>query len=165
MQGNHRIARKLLLAACLAWLPGVAQALELHSYAKVNEDGSLLIQNRLVHLYGIHIPATGRSCQTYRSPPVCGTRAALALDFVIEGFVRCEIVGETDYGDLIGWCRVGATGHQAGVDLGAYLLERGWAAALTDAGIEYRTLQEIARARGLGIWGTPADTVIEPGAW
>ncbi len=152
-------AVRLLLSILLTLSAVVAHAAGLNSYARVNEDGSLLVGNTLVHLYGIHIPATRRHCQTYRSPPVCGSRAALALNFVIQGFVRCEVVGLDDYGDKVGWCRVGATGHQRGTDLSAYLLERGWAVALPIAGTEYQTLEDIARSRGLGIWGTPVDSV------
>jgi endonuclease YncB( thermonuclease family) len=149
----------VLVFAAVVGFAAALHAAELHSYARVNEDGSLRVGNTLVHLYGIHIPGTGRSCQTYRSPPVCGSRAALALNFIIQGFVRCEIVGHDDYGDKIGWCRVDTTGHQPGTDLSAYLLEKGWAVALPIAGVEYKTLEDIARARGLGIWGTPADAV------
>ena len=156
---------RLLAAVALVLLHTAANADELHSYAKVNEDGSLLIENTLVRLYGIYIPETDRTCETYRQPPVCGPRAALALNFIIQGFVLCDIIGENDYGESVGWCRVGATAHERGTDLSAYLLERGWAVALPVAGVEYKTLEEMARARGLGIWGTPADVISNQTPW
>jgi endonuclease YncB( thermonuclease family) len=90
-------------------------------------------------------------------PPVCGSRAALALEFKIKGFVQCDIIREYGDGSLEGWCRVNAGKFDEGEDLSAYLLERGWAAALPDAPVEYEVLEKIARNRGLGIWGIPVD--------
>ncbi len=50
-----------LLTALL--LPAAAvHAEELHSYALVQDDGSLLIKGRIVHLDGIYLPPTGRQC-------------------------------------------------------------------------------------------------------
>ena len=93
-------------------------------------------------------------------PPYCGSRAAIALDFKISGFVRCEIIDTNSDGSLVGWCRVKASHFSAGEDLSAYLLESGWAVALPDASIEYQTLEKIARSRKLGVWGTPVDSAI-----
>lgn len=134
-------------------------AYEISSSARVNEDGSLRISGKTVRLYGIHIPSTEHTCNNYRRPPVCNSRAALALDFKIDGFVRCKIVGKTDEGSLIGQCRVGSSNFDKGEDLSAYLLERGWAVALPDASFEYQTLEKIAQSRKLGVWGIPVDTI------
>ncbi len=128
-------------------------AREISSYAFVNEDGTLRIKRKTIHLYGIHIPETGEHCNTYMRPPVCGSRAALALDFKIRNFVRCEIIEENTDGSLVGWCRVNASNLSEGEDLSAYLLERGWAVALPDAPVEYQALEKIAYRRGIGIWG------------
>jgi endonuclease YncB( thermonuclease family) len=94
------------------------------------------------------------------SPPVCGSRASLALDFKIQGFVRCEIIEKNSDGSLIGWCRVNVSHFDEGEDLSAYLLERGWAVALPDAPVEYQTLEKIARLRGFGVWGFQIDSPI-----
>ncbi|MGL4565750.1 MAG: thermonuclease family protein, partial [Halioglobus sp.] len=113
-----------------------------------------------VHLYGIHIPGSGDTCSRNKVPPFCGSRAAIALDFKISGFVRCEIMDTNSDGSLVGWCRVKASHFSEGEDLSAYLLESGWAVALPDASIEYQTLEKIARSRQLGVWGTPVDSAI-----
>jgi endonuclease YncB( thermonuclease family) len=81
----------------------------------------------------------------------------VALEFKIDGFVRCELLERNDDGSYIGQCRIGASAFDAGEDLSAYLLERGWAAALPDAPIEYITLEKIARSRGVGVWGIAID--------
>lgn len=134
-----------------------AAAEQLSSYAFVNEDGTLRIEKTTVHLYGIHIPKTSTNCRTRQQPPVCGQRAALALEFKIKSFVRCEVMDEYQDGSVSGWCRVNYSHFDEGEDLSAYLLERGWAVALPDAPIEYRTLERIAESRRMGIWGIAID--------
>jgi endonuclease YncB( thermonuclease family) len=152
-----RRAFRRLLPVLVVLCAGAASAREISSSAQVNEDGSLRVKGKTVHLYGIHIPKTGRSCRSSKLPPVCGSRAAIALDFKIDGFVRCEIMAENNDRSLVGWCRVNAGHFSEGEDLSAYLLERGWAVALPDAPFEYQTMEKISRNRGVGVWGTPID--------
>lgn len=137
-----------------------AHGREISSYAFVNEDGSLRIKGKTIHLYGIHIPETGRHCRTTIRPVQCGSRAALALEFKIQGFVRCEIIEENDDRSLVGRCRVGASRFDEGTDLSAYLLESGWAVALPNAPVRYQTLEKIAYRRGVGVWGFTVDGII-----
>lgn len=154
------LAWAVIASATLA-TPAV-HAREISSYAFVNDDGTLRIKRKTIHLYGIHIPETGQHCRTNFRPPVCGSRAALALEFKIQSFVRCEIMEENDDGSLVGWCRVNASKFDEGTDLSAYLLERGWAVALPDAPVEYQTLEKIAYRRGVGVWGFTIDSFINP---
>jgi endonuclease YncB( thermonuclease family) len=137
-----------------------APAREISSWAIVNEDASLRIDGKTVHLYGIHIPETNRTCNMNIRPPVCGSRAAVALDFKVEGFVRCDLLERRSDRSHVGRCRVDANRFDEGEDLSAYLLERGWAVALPDAPIEYQALEKIARNRGVGVWGFPVDNVV-----
>jgi len=141
----------LLLHGSLAFSETLA------SYAFVNEDGTLRIKKKNVHLYGIHIPSTSKNCRTSQQPPVCGERAALALEFKIKSFIRCEIISKNPDGSLTGQCFANYSNFEEGEDLSAYLLERGWAVALPDAPIEYHTLEKIARSRGMGVWGIAID--------
>ena len=39
------------------------------------------------------------------------------------------------------------------MDLGAYLIERGWAVASPEGPFEYQVLEKIARERRMGVWG------------
>jgi endonuclease YncB( thermonuclease family) len=150
---SHRpLAGALFLAACLSYAtPGSAR--EINSYALVNEDATLQISGQTVRLHGIHIPRTDRTCRTSRRPVICGSQAVLALEFRIDGFVRCELGERLQDGTVLGRCRVDASTFDEGEDLAAYLLERGWAVALPDAPIAYQTLEKIARSRGVGVWG------------
>jgi len=128
-------------------------ARELTSYAFVNDDGTLRIKRKNIHLYGIHIPKTSNDCRIHQEPLFCGSRAALALEFKVKRFVRCEIINENPDRSLTGRCRVNYSRFNTGEDLSAYLLERGWAVALPDAPVEYHALERIARSRGVGVWG------------
>lgn len=127
------------------------------SYAFVNDDGSLRINRKTIHLFGIHIPKTSNNCRTNQRPPVCGERAVLALEFKIKSFVRCEIINENPDGSLTGRCFANYSNFDEGEDLSAYLLERGWAAALPDAPVEYQVLERIAQSRNMGVWGIAID--------
>jgi len=161
MQANStfRILAGITLACMLFTNPPLL-AYEISSSAIVNDDGTLRIKGKTIQLYGIHIPRTDRTCRSHQLPIVCGSRAAVALDFKIDGFVRCELLDELDNGSIVGWCRVNASRFDEGEDLSAYLLEMGWAVALPDAPFEYQTLERIAQSRQFGVWGTPVDRII-----
>jgi endonuclease YncB( thermonuclease family) len=125
------------------------------SYAFVNDDGTLRIRGRTIHLFGIYIPPTNTLCRSFTRPVQCAPRAALALDFKIGAdFVHCDIKRKNQDGSFTAVCRAN------GEDLAGYLLQRGWAAALPEAPPEYAVLERIARSRGLGVWGFPVDNVI-----
>jgi endonuclease YncB( thermonuclease family) len=127
--------------AALTSLPVATGASELVSYARVQPDATLLVGSRTVRLYGIYIPPTGRTCRSNLRPVKCGSRAVLALDFKIRGFVRCERL------------------HKH-----AYLIERGWAVAMPGGPFEYQVLERIARNRGMGVWGMHGTAVASSSA-
>jgi endonuclease YncB( thermonuclease family) len=147
----------LALAALV--VASTSHARELHNYARVNDDGSLRVGNREVHLCGIYIPPTGQTCRTYLSPPVCGSRAALALDFRIQGFVYCEQKSVNRDRSINAVCYVDRTHFSEGEDLGAYLIRQGWALALPGAPFEYHALERIARQQSAGVWGFTVDGI------
>lgn len=154
---------RFLIRAILACsvCAGATHAYEVTSYAGVNEDGTLRIKGKTVRLFGIYIPDTERTCTRNRVPPACGSRASVALEFKIDGFVSCELLQRNPDRTYTGVCRVNGSAFSRGEDLGAYLLQKGWAVALPDAPFEYQTLEEIARARNLGVWGLPIDRIVD----
>lgn len=126
----------------------------LSSFAFVQPDGSMRIAGKVIRLSGIFIPSTNASCHTFERPVRCGPRAALALEFKVSGdFVRCLPKNNNPDGSISAACTAN------GDDLGAWMIERGWAVATPDAPFEYTALERIARAKGIGIWGIP----VEPG--
>jgi endonuclease YncB( thermonuclease family) len=149
----------VVLASCLS-VASSTNAYEISSYAGVNDDGTLKIKGKTVRLFGIYIPETGRTCSTHRVPPICGSRASVALEFKIDGFVRCELLERHKDRTYTGLCRVNVSAFDEGDDLSAYLLKKGWAVALPGAPFEYQTLEKIARSRSFGVWGIPVDRVV-----
>lgn len=142
------------LAAIILGLakPSVAAEADISSFAFVREDGVLQIDGYLVHLYGIYIPPTDQTCYTFLRPVRCNSRAALALDFKISGdFVRCRTRWINPDGSLTASCISGED------DLSEWMLQKGWAMALPEAPFSYAALEQIARARGFGIWGIPVE--------
>jgi len=144
--------------AAIKWLlllPTIGVAASYTSYALINDDATLRIRGRTVHLYGIYIPPTDQGCQNFLQPPRCGQRPALALDFKVGShFITChELANHTD-GTVTAQCFLD------GEDLSEWMLSNGWAAALPEAPVEYQVAERIAERRGLGIWGIPLDSRI-----
>ena len=152
------LALSLFLVAPLGMARPALAAAEVVSYALVQPDASLKVSGRLYRLYGIYIPPSGQVCQRNVRPPLCGTRAAVALENKIQGFVACRPIQRNRDRSIDAFCRTRFQGE----DLGGYLISQGWALALPDAPFEYRALERIARSRGLGVWGFQADSVVVP---
>ena len=142
-----------LLALAAALLAAPARA-DIESYAIVNDDASLEVRGRRIHLFGIHIPQGGRACRSTIRPVRCAPEAALALEFRIQSFVRCEVISRNRDRSVNGRCFVAGAGSvlTPDEDLSAYLLRRGLAVATPAAPFEYQALERIARAQGRGIW-------------
>lgn len=144
----------IIALALLFLLTPRPAAQEFSSFASIREDGSLNVGGRHVHLYGIYIPPTGQTCQTFFRPVQCGSRAQLALNFRTEGeFVHCIPRAQNQDGSVIASCRVQDD------DLSEWMLQRGWAIALPDSPFAYAAMEKIARNRGIGIWGIPVEVV------
>jgi len=153
---------KLIPLVLLAIVAVDAAARELVGHAIVRSDGSLLIRNQVVHLFGIFIPSTERQCRTWMDPVRCDDRAVLALDFKVRGFIHCAPELEHADGSLSAVCYVDRTRFDAGEDLAAYLIRRGWALARPEAPFEYQALERIAQQQGVGVWGLRVDSISEP---
>ena len=148
-----------VISAALVAIPlGVAYG-DIVGPAFVQENGSLRVKNQMIRLYGIYIPPTERTCRPFIHPVPCNPRAALALDFKIQGFVRCVEKGQNADGSIDAQCWVNYNRFTEGEDLSAYLISQGWAAALPEAPYEYSVLEKIARQRGLGVWGFTVDSI------
>jgi len=153
---------KTACIVCLVLMSSSVPARELHSYALVQDDASLLVDGRRVRLHGIYLPDAGRRCRTRIRPVRCSSRAALALDFRIQGFVHCFPQARNADRSLNAICYVGRNRFHEGEDLAAHLLRLGWALALPGAPYEYHALERIARHNGRGVWGITVDRITSP---
>lgn len=151
--------RHPILALAFLLVASPAFARELVGLAIVRSDGSLLIHEQTVRLDGIYLPPTNRECRDWIRPVRCDSRAVLALDFRVNGFIHCFTRSENRDGSLNAVCYVDRTAFDPGEDLAAYLLERGWAVALPDAPFEYHALEKIAMSQEVGVWGYPVDSI------
>jgi endonuclease YncB( thermonuclease family) len=150
----------LVAGLAMALLPGRASfaAGEIVSYALVQQDASLKVAGKRIRLYGIYIPPTNRVCQRHLRPALCGSRAVVALESKIQGFVSCRPVLCYRDRSIDAICRTRLKGE----DLGGWLLSQGWALALPNAPFSYHALERIAQSRKRGVWGFPADSVVFP---
>lgn len=145
---------RALLAAVMLVTPALSDASGIKSFAFVEPDGSMRMAGHVVRLHGIYIPPTGESCHMFERPIRCGSRAVLALEFKVSGvFVHCQPLMRRPDESIVATCTAD------GDDLGAWMLERGWAVATPDAPFEYTALERIARAKGIGVWGIPVSPV------
>lgn len=151
----------LVLASALS-APAARANDSFEGLAIVRDDGSLLIKNRVVVLYGIYLPPANRQCRDWIRPVRCDEPGVLALDFKVRGFITCYPQDEDSQGRIHAICYVDRTGLDPGEDLGAYLIQRGWALALPNAPFEYHAMERIALVRGLGVWGYYVDPVTYP---
>jgi endonuclease YncB( thermonuclease family) len=149
--------RSLALAVIGVFLCAIPGLAEFRSYAVVQQDASLIIQNRVVRLFGIYIPEDRQFCDQSFNPRYCGNRAAAALNSKIQGFVTCEEMGTYDDGSIGAICWTKRSAFDEGIDLGAYLIRQGLALAGPDAPFEYRALERIAERNGRGVWGFQVD--------
>lgn len=147
----HPAPGAALLLACWLAAPGPAHA-AMSGFAFVQEDGSLRMSDGIVRLYGIYIPPTDQTCYDFVRPAMCGQQALLALRFKTEGeFIHCAERSVNPDRSITATCSVGKE------DLGTWMLQRGWAAALPDAPYEYTVMERMARSRGIGIWGIAVE--------
>ena len=119
--GPARAAASLLGALTALLLLGTPlPAAEIHSYAIVQDDGSLRVQGKTIRLFGVYMPPTERGCRTDFRPPLCGNRSVRALKLKIRGFVRCDPQTALSDGSLSAVCYVdGHSTTDPQVDLGA----------------------------------------------
>jgi len=151
MNGRNLVIRLAILWATLIAPAALRAGDEIFSYALVRDDATLQVAGRVIRLHGIHIPETGQTCRHRQTPIRCASRAALALDSKIQGFVRCIPQVRYDDGTLSAIC------YDDDVDLGAYLVSQGWAVAGPDAPFDYTVRERIARHQGKGVWGRHVD--------
>ncbi|MEQ8247333.1 MAG: hypothetical protein RID42_06590 [Alphaproteobacteria bacterium] len=149
----------LWLALSLVFLHSPAGA-QTVGPAVVQPDASLMIDGRRFVLADIEIIPTGRRCDARRSQG-CDTLAAVALRGKIEHVVSCQRRIDLPNPEAATCLHITP---EPGIaeDLAAYLIENGWATAVTTARPLYHTLELIAHSQGRGAWGTTIDQLINP---
>lgn len=137
----------LTIAALLA--PVIGQAADLIGRATVIDGDTIEIHGQRVRLEGIDAPESSQTCRD-REAGVdvrCGQRASLWLaDLIGTSPVSCTDAGRDRYGRMLAHCAVG------GRDLGAAMVEAGWALAFVRYSREYEPQEKAARTAKAGLW-------------
>ena len=116
--------------------------------ASVIDGDTIEIHDQRIRLQSVDAPEAGQYCTLADSQPWrCGQTAALKLhDFIGNKTVTCEQQGKDRYRRIVAVCSA------AGQDLGAWLVENGWALAYERYGKAYVEHQKRAEAAKVGIW-------------
>lgn len=100
-----------------------------------------------VRLSGIDAPELSQRCGPDGRKVACGAMAADWLRRRVDGrLITCQTVGVDRYGRSVATCRVG------GEDIGAALVEAGWATAYRRYSLAYVGQEDRARTARRGIW-------------
>jgi endonuclease YncB( thermonuclease family) len=146
----------LILCLLFSALPAAAQTIT--GVASVTDGDSLEIRGIRIRLHGIDAPESRQLCtrpsgETWR----CGQQAALALsDRIGRRSVSCESLDTDRYGRTIAVCL------QDGVDLNAWMVREGWAAAYRQYSRDYVPAEADARRAVRNIW---SGTFVMPWDW
>jgi endonuclease YncB( thermonuclease family) len=141
----------IIALACLA-APAV-QAEEFSGIARAVDGDSMTVAGRRVRLFGIDAPEYRQTCRIGWSNWACGSDAATALRTMVDGRqLDCSAVDRDVYGRTVAQCRVG------GIDLGAVMIDKGFAIALDNAPQSYLARQATSRSSSAGIWASQFET-------
>ena len=133
----------LVVLLALVAVPVAAEVLAGRAY--VVDGETLLVDDRMVALSGLFSPELDQQCFVGSLRWACGEAAKEALETQVEGkTIHCETPGSGDA------ARYRCTHRN--VDIGAWLLEQGWALANDQASDDYRGRQSKAITAELGIW-------------
>ena len=151
----------LLASALIAalWLPPPAAAEQLTGRPQILDGDTLAINGQVLRLHGLDAPEADQTCTRAGSPNRCGDLAAFALAGLVEShWLTCNPVTAGSTSPLPVVCRLGGP---KGIDLGAALVESGWALAIP-GNPTYAAHQDSARAAGRGLW---AGEFMPPWQW
>ena len=116
--------------------------------ARVINGDTLMIAGRYFRLFGIDAPESNQTCadRTGRAYH-CGRKAATWLrDWIQDYPLTCHIMQQDSKGNMVGTCKLGE------YDLGAALVNAGWAVAYPKYSQVYVPYERQARANVRGLW-------------
>lgn len=137
---------------CLAVLAASGPAWGLEGAARAIDGATLEMGGATLRLMGIEAPELGHRCAVPEGRWSCGVVARDALAELVRGQqVQCTEAGTGLWAAALVRCSVG------GRDVGALLVQFGWASALHGADDTYLALEKKARAARAGIWRGDLD--------
>ena len=124
-----------------------ASAQDVTGPARVVDGDTLAIADRSVRLLGIDAPELDQRCTRDGQEWACGEEAAAQLRSLVEGqIVTCRDQGSDAHARLLATC------HANGLELGATMVEYGWATAYRSYSSAYVGHEHRAQSAKQGIW-------------
>lgn len=137
----------LILALALAggvWLVLKPSGRALEGRAQVTDGDTIRIGETRIRLKGVDAPEMEQRCSRSGRSYACGETARQALIGLVSGeTVRCRASGRDRYKRVLARCTVD------GRDIGAQLVEAGWAVSY---GRDYDSEEARAQRRSAGLW-------------
>jgi endonuclease YncB( thermonuclease family) len=147
----------LVLALALAggvWLVLKPSGRALEGRAQVTDGDTIRIGETRIRLKGVDAPEMEQRCSRSGRSYACGETARQALIGLVSGeTVRCRASGRDRYKRVLARCTVD------GRDIGAQLVEAGWAVSY---GRDYDSEEARAQRRSAGLWEGDFE---RPQAW
>jgi endonuclease YncB( thermonuclease family) len=138
---TYRLGISLLL------LPAPALAQSVSGEATVIDGDTLVVGGERIRLFGIDAPELDQTCSLEGSSWACGEEAAAQLRSITVGqIVNCVGVERDQHARIVATCSA------AGYDLGATMVEYGWAVAFRKYSTNYVAHEHRAKAAKAGIW-------------
>lgn len=124
---------------------------------RLTDGDSLVVDGERIRLHGVDSPELAQTCRRDGRKWACGEDAAAALRrFVGTAEPDCRAVDQDRYGRTVARCYVN------GRDLGALMVQSGWALAYRKYSVEYVPLEDEARQARRGLW---SSEFIPPWQW
>ncbi len=146
-RSRHGGVQSLVLALALAGAAGFAlkpSGRSLEGRAYVVDGDTIHLNDAKIRLKGIDAPEMEQSCSRSGRSYSCGDVARRALIDLVSGrTVQCRAAGRDRYQRVLARCAVN------GRDLGARMVEEGWAVSY---GRDYEREETQARSRAAGLW-------------
>lgn len=116
--------------------------------SKILGGDKIIVNGMPVRLYGIASPVLGQKCTDAHGRGYdCGYISARKLQEIIgSDSVSCKIMNQNKQGDLMAACSVSS------FDIGAVMVEAGWAIALPNITPIYVPYEQKARQNKAGLW-------------
>lgn len=120
----------------------------IYSEAKVVSGDTLIVGGRYFRLFGIDAPENNQTCADSTGRPYhCGQQASAWLKSWLQDYeLECRVMQEDAKGNMLGVCSLGV------YDLGAALVNAGWAVVYTKHTDIYMPYQIQAQKNARGLW-------------
>jgi endonuclease YncB( thermonuclease family) len=115
--------------------------------ARVIDGDTIDIRGTHIRLDGIDAPESKQTCEINDKKYPCGLEATEALiKLTGANNVECTQTGTDKYRRIIARCKIGT------IDVGAWMVEHGWAVAFRKYSMAYVETENHARSEKLGMW-------------